>query len=48
MPVYQAYNKRTKAWVKYKTYGKKTKIVNVKQQDPEKKFKGVTVKGQRK
>lgn len=42
MPIYQSYNKRTKAWVKYKLYGKKSKILNVKQKNPTKPFKGVT------
>ena len=44
MPVYQVFNKRTGAWVKYKTYGGKSRILNVKESEPKKKFKGVPVK----
>jgi hypothetical protein len=40
-PIYQAYNKRNKAWVKYELYGGKSKILNVKERDPKKPFKGV-------
>lgn len=46
-PIFQAYNKRTKSWVKYKTYGKKSKILDVKEKDSKKMFKGVKVRGKR-
>ena len=48
MPVYQAYNKRNKAWVKYKIGKGGYKILNVKQANPSKPFKGVPKKGKRK
>ena len=42
MPVYQSFNKRIKAWVKYELIkGKGIKILDVKQQMPNKPFKGV-------
>ena len=47
MPIFQAYNKRTKSWVKYKTYGSKSKILDVKENESKKMFKGVKVKGNR-
>jgi len=48
MPVYQAYNKKIKAWVKYKfAKGKGFKPLNVKQIDPNKPFKGIKIKGKR-
>lgn len=48
MPVYQAYNKRIKAWIKYKSTSKGSRTVNVKEREPMKKFKGVPVKGKKK
>ena len=49
MPIYQAYNKRTKSWVKYKFIkGKGFKVTDVKQREPKKKFKGIPVRGKRK
>lgn len=48
MPKYQAYNPKTKAWVKYEKYDGKTKILNVKQKEPGKPFKGVPKRGNRK
>ncbi len=48
MPIFQAYNKRNNAWVKYKKTGNKTKILNVKESEPKKKFKGVPVRGKTK
>lgn len=48
MPVYQAYNKRINAWVIYKFTKKKGfKPLNVKQKNPDKPFKGVKIRGQR-
>ena len=49
MPVSQAFNKRTKRWVKYK-FTKKNgfEVLDVKQREPMKKFKGVPVRGKRK
>jgi hypothetical protein len=44
MPVFQVFNKRTNAWIKYKKYGKKTKILDVKQKNPSKPFKGIKKK----
>ena len=41
MVEYQSYNKKTKAWVKYDVTNKGTKILNVKQKEPKKPFKGV-------
>lgn len=48
MPVYQAFNKRNKAWVKYKFTKQGFRVLNVKQNNPRVKFKGVPVRGQRK
>ena len=45
MPIYQAYNGRIKAWVKYEVSKKGWKVVNVKQQNPKKPFKNVPKKG---
>lgn len=45
MEMYQTFNKKTKAWVKYqKSSGGRCKIVNVKQQNPTKPFKGINKK----
>jgi len=41
VPIFQVKNKRTGAWVKMSKYGKKTKILNVKQKRPSVPFKGV-------
>lgn len=41
MPMYQSFNKRNKCWVKYKLTGKKSKIVDQKQRNPTKPFKGI-------
>lgn len=48
MSVVQSFNKRINAWVKYKIVSKKNggkflKVLNVKQQNPTKKFVGVKV-----
>jgi len=48
MPIFQAYNPKTKAWVKYKKSGDRTQIVDVKQKEPKLKFKDVKVRGNRK
>jgi len=48
MPTYQAYNKKSKAWVKYSRYSGKVKILDVKERNPRIKFKGVPVRGQKK
>lgn len=49
MPVYQAYNKRSKAWVKYKFTKKKGfKVLDVKQKNPGVKFKGIPIRGKKK
>lgn len=48
MPIFQAYNKKTKAWVKYEFKNKGIKILDVKQKDSKKKFKGIPIRGQRK
>ena len=49
MPIYQAYNKKSKTWVKYefdKNLG--FKVVDVKEKDGWKPFKGVKIRGKRK
>ncbi len=49
MPIYQAFNHKTKAWVKYhftKKHG--FKVLNVKQRKPKIKFKGIPVREKRK
>lgn len=48
MPVYQAYNKRTGAWVKYEFSKKGWKALDVKQREPKKPFKGIPKKGKKK
>ena len=47
MPIYQAFNKRTKAWVKYEFTKKGWKVLDVKQREPTKPFKGVPKRGQK-
>lgn len=43
--IFQVYNKRINAWVKMRKFASgKTKILNVKQQEPKKPFKGITKK----
>jgi len=45
MEVFQSFNPKTKAWVKYqKAKDGKTKILNVKQKNPGTPFVGVTKK----
>jgi len=41
MTIQQVYNKKTKAWVKMKITGKGSKILDVKQRNPTKPFKGI-------
>jgi len=48
MPIYQAYNGRIKAWVKYHFTKKGVEILDVKQREPQKPFKGVPKRGKRK
>ena len=49
MPIYQAYNKRIKAWVKYHfEKGKGFKVTDVKQREPGVPFKHVPKKGKTK
>ena len=47
MPIYQEYNGRIKAWVKYEFTKKGFKPINVKQIKPKIKFKGVPVRGKK-
>jgi len=47
MPIFQAYNGRIKAWVKYDFSKGKVRFLNVKQREPEKPFKGVKKRGKR-
>lgn len=45
MVIYQAYNKKTKAWVKFKSCADgKTKVLDVKQKEPRLPFKGIKLK----
>jgi len=45
MPIYQAYNKKIGAWVKYHfAKGKGFEVKDVKQRNPKKPFKGVPKK----
>jgi hypothetical protein len=44
--IFQAFNRKTKAWVKYEKDKKGSKILDVKQKDPMKPFKGITKRGQ--
>ena len=48
MPIYQAYNRRIKAWVKYHFTKKGFEVTDVKQRNPKKPFKGIKIKGKRK
>ena len=43
MPIYQTFNGKIKAWVKYRKFANgKTLIQDVKQREPMKPFKGIT------
>jgi len=44
MPIYQSYNKRINAWVKYEFTKKGWKPLDVKQKEPKKPFKGIPKK----
>ena len=49
MPVYQAFNKRINAWVKYHfVKGKGFKVLDVKEKEPLTPFKNVKIRGKRK
>jgi len=48
MPIYQAYNGRIGAWVKYEFTKKGPKFLNVKQREPKKPFKGIPKRGNKK
>jgi len=47
MPIYQAYNKKIGAWVKYHFGRKGIEFTDVKQRNPKKPFKGIPKKGKR-
>tara|TARA_Y100000310_G_scaffold131715_1_gene130857 strand:+ start:176 stop:334 length:159 start_codon:yes stop_codon:yes gene_type:complete len=48
MTIRQAFNRKTKAWVKFKfEKGNGFRIIDVKQRNPMVKFKGIKVRGQR-
>lgn len=47
MPIYQAYNKKIGAWVKYEFSKKGFKPIDVKQREPKKPFKGILKKGRK-
>lgn len=44
MPMYQKMNKKIGAYVMFEKYNGKTKILNVKQREPMKPFKGIKIK----
>jgi len=44
MPVYQTFNKKIGAWVKYKFEGDGVKFFDVKEKKPKQPFKGVKKK----
>lgn len=48
MTVKQSYNGKINAYVKYKKTKKGAKILNVKQKDPEKPFKGIPINKKKK
>ena len=47
MPIYQAFNRRTNAWVKYEFGKNGFRVLDVKQKEPNKPFKGVKKRGQK-
>jgi len=47
MPKYQAYNRKTQAWVKYEFTKQGIRFMDVKQKQPNKPFKDVPIKGER-
>jgi hypothetical protein len=48
MPIYQAYNGKIRAWVKYHFTKKGVEIKDVKQRDKEKPFASVPIRGNKK
>ena len=48
MPIYQAYNRRIKSFVKYEFDKRGFKVIDVKQKNPIKPFSGIPIKGQKK
>ncbi len=44
MPMFQKLNKKTQAFVKFKSTSKGSKIVDVKQRNPKIPFKGIPIK----
>lgn len=47
MPIYQAYNKKIGAWVKYEFTKKGWRAKDVKQVKPKKPFKGIPIRGKK-
>lgn len=47
MPIYQAFNPKTNAWVKYEFSKNGVVWKDVKQREPKKPFKNVPIKGNR-
>ncbi len=45
MPIYQAYNKKINAWVKYEFSKTSFKIIDIKQRLPDKPFKNILKRG---
>lgn len=43
MPIYQAFNPRSKAFVKYEFSKQGIKFIDVKQREPSKPFKGIKI-----
>jgi len=48
MPIYQSFNPKIKAWVKYHFGKNGVEFTDVKQKEPQKPFKGIPKKGKRK
>jgi len=49
MPIYQAYNKRSKRWAKYHFVKKKGfEVTDVKQRLPKEPFKNILIRGKKK
>ena len=47
MPIYQSYNKRINAWVKYHFVKNGFKVLDVKQREPKVPFKNIPKKGKK-
>jgi hypothetical protein len=47
MPIYQAYNRKIGAWVKYEFTKGGFRVKNVKERNPKQPFTGVPMKGQK-